>query len=119
MLRPACVGSNRGARRFLVVGLKRPNSGGILPVEPANKEFSSRDKLQGDGNIDFLIAIRADDLPVINDSEAFQYVGKTVRGARLGRRCHRLADSGPHVSISDENTLIRRSPGSLLAPKKA
>ena len=37
-----------------------------------------------------MIATRADDLPVINDSEAFQYVGKAVERARhLGQRSDR------------------------------
>jgi hypothetical protein len=69
-------------------------------------------------NIVFLIAIRADELPVIKDSKAFQDVGKTQKSS-VWSSPSPLADSGPHVLVSDENTLFRRSPRSLLAPKKA
>jgi hypothetical protein len=46
-----------------------------------------------------LIAARADELPVINDSEAFQYVGKAIEVRGLV-----FAVPIPHLSISDENT---------------
>jgi hypothetical protein len=113
-----------------VVGLKRPYSGGILPVEPANKEFSSRDKLQGDGNIDFLIAIRADELPVIKDSKALQDVGKnaevfglvvSVTISRFGTACIIFGREYPDqtfagfiVSAQESLTLVARKTIPLL-----
>ena len=65
-----------------------------------------------------VIATRADDLPVINDSEAFQYVGKAieVRGLVLAVPISPLGTA--FINFGREYP-IRRSPGSLLAPKKA
>ena len=57
-------------------------------------------------------------LPVINDSEALQYVGKAVEVRGLVFAVS-ISPSGRYLPISDENTPIRRSSGSLLAPKKA
>jgi hypothetical protein len=65
-----------------------------------------------------LIAARADELPVINDSEAFQYVGKAieVRGLVFAVPISPLRTA--FINFGREYP-IRRSPGSLLAPKKA
>ena len=65
-----------------------------------------------------LIAARADELPVINDSEAFQYVGKAieVRGLVFAVPISPLGTA--FINFGREYP-IRRSPGSLLAPKKA
>ena len=64
-----------------------------------------------------LIATRADDPLVIKDSEAVHYEGKNARCAVLSSPS-RPAHSGPHLSISDENTLIRPLPGSLQPGQK-
>jgi hypothetical protein len=55
---------------------------------------------------------------VINDSKAFQYIGKAVemRGLVFAFPFSPLGSA--YVS-SDENTPVRRSPGSFLTRKKA
>jgi hypothetical protein len=56
------------------------------------------------------IATRSDELPVIKDWEAIHYVGKNVevRGFVVSVTTSPLGTT----SISDENTPIKRSPGS-------
>jgi len=59
------------------------------------------------------IAARADKPIVIKDSEAIQYVGKEaeVRGRVVSVTTSPLG--GRHLSISEENTLIKRSRATL------
>ena len=49
-----------------------------------------------------LIGARADELPVIKDSEAVQYVGKSRRRARSGCLCHRKPLGTAYISFGRE-----------------
>ena len=49
-----------------------------------------------------LIAASADELPVIKDSEAVQYVGKSRRRARSGCLCHRKPLGTAYISFGRE-----------------
>jgi hypothetical protein len=64
-----------------------------------------------------LFETRADELPVIKDSEVIQYVGNKVEVRRLVVSV-RPAHSGPHSSVSEENTPIKSSPASLRPGQK-
>ena len=65
-----------------------------------------------------MIAIRANDLPVINDSEAFQYVGKAVEMRALVFAVP-ISPLGTAFINFEPKYPIRCLLGSLLAPKKA
>ena len=66
-----------------------------------------------------LIATRADDLPVIDDSEAFQVRRQSRRGARLSHRCPDQPPRHLIYQFRTKSTPIRRSLCTLLARKKA